>query len=388
MSLDGSVLQTQKRIESEISDALHVITAPDPTHVIKRDGTLASFDRFKIRRAMELANRSIPSEFVSDDVLDRMTDTVIASISSETPSVEEIQDLVEYTLFSERLFRTTKAFIIYRETHTRRRDSIDDLMKLYQDMTFASAHDVDMKRENANIDADTAMGTMLKYGSEGSKYFIDRYILPEEIEEAHTAGDIHIHDKDFYMLTETCCQIDLQKLFHDGFSTGHGYLREPQSINSYAALACIALQANQNEMHGGQSIPDFDYAMAPGVIKTYRKRVIGILTGWASLAGEELDLDKVKMCVDRIERLEDSDSLRQDLVELLNGSTAESIDRILELALERTKRHESGDAGACSQSEYNEFARRRSSSFQFAQLWNRYVGGRADGDVGIARGNA
>jgi len=167
-----------------------------------------------------MANRSIPSEFVSDDVLDRMTDTVIASISSETPSVEEIQDLVEYTLFSERLFRTTKAFIIYRETHTRRRDSIDDLMKLYQDMTFASAHDVDMKRENANIDADTAMGTMLKYGSEGSKYFIDRYILPEEIEEAHTAGDIHIHDKDFYMLTETCCQIDLQKLFHDGFPRG------------------------------------------------------------------------------------------------------------------------------------------------------------------------
>ncbi len=337
MSRYGSVLQKKSGIDMEKGNILHIMAPSDPTHVIKRDGTLASFDRSKIRRAMELANRSIPSEFVSDDVLDRMTDTVIASFSSETPSVEEIQDIVEYTLFSERLFRTTKAFIIYREAHTRRRDSADDLMKLYRDMTFASSHDVDMKRENANIDADTAMGTMLKYGSEGSKYFIDRYILPEEIEEAHTSGDIHIHDKDFYMLTETCCQIDLQKLFHDGFSTGHGYLREPQSINSYAALACIALQANQNEMHGGQSIPDFDYAMAPGVIKTYRKKVAGILTGWASITGEEIDLDAVTRCVNKVERLEDIASLRQDLVELLNGRTSKSIDRILELALERTR---------------------------------------------------
>ena len=115
------------------------------------------------------------------------------------------------------------------------------------------------------------MGTMLKYGSEGSKYFIDNYVLPKDIAAAHINGDIHIHDKDFYMLTETCCQIDLVKLFKDGFSTGHGYLREPNSIRSYAALACIAIQANQNEMHGGQSVPNFDYAMAQGVAKTYRK---------------------------------------------------------------------------------------------------------------------
>ena len=131
--------------------------------------------------------------------------------------------------------------------------------------------DEDIKRENANIDGDTAMGTMLKYGSEGAKYFVDNYVLPKDIAAAHINGDIHIHDKDFYMLTETCCQIDLIKLFKNGFSTGHGHLREPQSIISYAALACITIQANQNEMHGGQSIPNFDYAMADGVKKTYAK---------------------------------------------------------------------------------------------------------------------
>ena len=114
------------------------------------------------------------------------------------------------------------------------------------------------------------MGTMLKYGSEGANYFVDNYILPKDIAAAHINGDIHIHDKDFYMLTETCCQIDLVKLFHDGFSTGHGFIRQPKSIATYASLACIAIQANQNEMHGGQAVPNFDYAMAEGVAKTYR----------------------------------------------------------------------------------------------------------------------
>ncbi len=331
--------------------ALHALTDPDlyegiegrnssrsiPTHVIKRDGTLSIFDREKIKRAMELANRSVPSEFVSEEILNRMTDAVISSFSSDTPSVEEIQDLVEYTLFSHRLFRTTKAFIIYREAHSRRRDSADDLMKLFQDMTFSSAHDVDLKRENANIDADTAMGTMLKYGSEGSKYFIDQYILPEEIEQAHSQGDIHIHDKDFYMLTETCCQLDLQKLFRDGFSTGHGYLREPQSIISYSALACIALQANQNEMHGGQSIPDFDFAMAPGVVKTFKKKVRSIIAGWIQLSGESIDMEKMTTAIETLEKLEDINRLKERLSEALDRDVSIDLDRVLTLALDMTR---------------------------------------------------
>ena len=115
------------------------------------------------------------------------------------------------------------------------------------------------------------MGTMLKYGSEAAKQFYEMYIIKPEFSQAHRDGDIHIHDMDFYTLTTTCCQIDIVKLFKDGFNTGHGHLREPKDIASYAALACIAIQSNQNDQHGGQSIPNFEYGLAPGVAKTYRR---------------------------------------------------------------------------------------------------------------------
>ncbi|MEG0767339.1 MAG: anaerobic ribonucleoside triphosphate reductase, partial [Clostridia bacterium] len=137
------------------------------------------------------------------------------------------------------------------------------------DITFKSATDCDIKRENANINGDTAMGTMLKYGSESAKQFYDMYVLDPRHAEAHRNGDIHIHDLDFYALTTTCCQIDIIDLFRGGFGTGHGTLREPKDIRSYAALCCIAIQSNQNDQHGGQSVVNFDYGMAPGVAKTY-----------------------------------------------------------------------------------------------------------------------
>jgi len=146
------------------------------------------------------------------------------------------------------------------------------LMKVYEDLTFKSAKDSDLKRENANIDGDTAMGTMLKYGSVGAKEFYEMYVLDPVHAKAHSEGDIHIHDMDFYTLTTTCTQIDLTKLFNKGFSTGHGHLRTPNDIASYAALACIAIQSNQNDQHGGQSIPKFDYDMAAGVAKTFKHR--------------------------------------------------------------------------------------------------------------------
>jgi ribonucleoside-triphosphate reductase len=128
-----------------------------------------------------------------------------------------------------------------------------------------------MKRDNANIDGNTAMGSMLQIGAAGAKSYNEAYLLRPEHAKAYREGDIHIHDFDFYSLTTTCCQIDILKLFHGGFSTGHGYVREPMSIQSYAALAAIAIQSNQNDQHGGQSIPNFDYGMAEGVAKTYRK---------------------------------------------------------------------------------------------------------------------
>ena len=244
----------------------------EPKSIKKRNGETVPFDAAKIQEAIRKACVAVPEEKISKKKLEELTAAVVAAIPGRrTPTVEQVQDLVEETLIREGFARTAKAYILYRAEHAKIRQSEGDLMEIYKELTFAYAKDADIKRENANIDADTAMGTMLKYGSEGSKYFIDNYILPKDVAAAHINGDIHIHDKDFYMLTETCCQIDLLKLFHNGFSTGHGYLREPNGIQSYSALGCIAIQANQNEMHGGQSVPNFDYSMAPGVRKTFRK---------------------------------------------------------------------------------------------------------------------
>lgn len=238
----------------------------------KRNGEAVAFNADKITDAIHKANMESSDETMGRQKLIALTNMVVGQLEEdEIPTVEQIQDIVEKTLIAQNCASTAKAYILYRAEHAKIRQSETDLMDIYNELTFKNAKDADIKRENANIDADTAMGTMLKYGSEGSKYFIDHFILPKDIAAAHIGGDIHIHDKDFYMLTETCCQIDLLKLFKGGFSTGHGYLREPNNIQSYSALACIAIQANQNEMHGGQSVPNFDYAMAPGVAKTFRR---------------------------------------------------------------------------------------------------------------------
>lgn len=243
-----------------------------PDMIKKRDGRPVPFDVKKIRDAIRKANEAARVEAIAPYQFEKLVDAVVDAIpDGRMPEVEQIQDLVEEKLIENGFAKTAKAYILYRAEHTKVRKTEADLVDIYRELTFTSAADADIKRENANIDADTSMGTMLKYGSEGANYFVDNYILPKDIAAAHINGDIHIHDKDFYMLTETCCQIDLIKLFEDGFSTGHGYIRQPKSIASYAALACIAIQANQNEMHGGQSVPNFDYAMAEGVACTFRK---------------------------------------------------------------------------------------------------------------------
>ncbi len=250
-----------------------------PKKIIKRNGDQVKFDPAKIRAAIFKANVRIATERFSDKDLDDLTAQVVGELESmeSTPTVEQTQDIVEEKLIAADYAKTAKAYILYRAQHQRLREMDDELVKIYSALTFVPAEDVDLKRENANINADTAMGTMLKYGSEGAKSFYDKYVIPAHLAKADADGDIHIHDKDFYTLTETCCQIDLIKLFKNGFSTGHGYLREPKDIRSYAALACIAIQANQNEMHGGQSVPNFDYSMARGVDKTYHKEYLKAL---------------------------------------------------------------------------------------------------------------
>lgn len=142
---------------------------------------------------------------------------------------------------------------------------------IFDNITVLQAKDSDLKRDNANINGDTPMGAMLQYGANTAKEYNLDYLIKPEIAKLHREGWIHIHDLDFYAWTTTCTQIELRKLFKGGFDTGHGHLREPKSIGSYAALAAIAIQSNQNDQHGGQSVVDFDYAMADGVRCTYEK---------------------------------------------------------------------------------------------------------------------
>lgn len=242
--------------------------------IIKRDGRKVPFHIEKIANAIYKAAEAIGGkDYDTSLALAKQVEEYLEStLNIENPSVEQIQDVVEKILAESGHTRTAKEFILYRAQRTRVREMNTKLMKIYEDLTFKPAKDNDVKRENANIDGDTAMGTMLKYGSEGAKQFYDMFVLDPKHSEAHRNGDIHIHDLDFLTLTTTCCQIDLLKLFDGGFSTGHGFLREPNDIQSYSALACIAIQSNQNDQHGGQSIPNFDFGMAPGVKKTYKKK--------------------------------------------------------------------------------------------------------------------
>ncbi len=243
------------------------------TGIIKRDGRKVPFDMDKITVAVYKAAQAIGGKdhAMAEHIASAVCDYIENELGITEPTVEQIQDAVERCLIEEGHAQTAKAFILYRSERTKVREMNTRLMKVYEDLTFKDSSENDLKRENANINGDTAMGTMLKFGSEGAKQLYNMFLLDPKHANAHNEGDIHIHDLDFLTLTTTCCQIDIKKLFEGGFSTGHGFLREPNDIASYSALACIAIQSNQNDQHGGQSIPNFDYGMAPGVAKTYAK---------------------------------------------------------------------------------------------------------------------
>ncbi len=271
----------------------------------KRDGRIVPFDREKIAEAISKAFQATYKPNHQAEA-GRLADQVCALLEEEgaaTPGVEHIQDLVERVLMDNGHVGTAKAYILYRADRSRIREMNTRLMRTYEEITFADAKDSDVKRENANIDGDTAMGAMLKYGSEGAKQFYQMFVLNPAHAQAHTQGDIHIHDMDFLTLTTTCTQIDIRKLFAGGFSTGHGFLREPNDISSYAALACIAIQSNQNDQHGGQSIVNFDYGMGDGVRKTfkrlYRQNLAKALM--LQLDGEDLEED-VRSIMAQIEK--------------------------------------------------------------------------------------
>lgn len=309
----------------------------------KRDGRIVDFDISKISEAILNAAKVLGgnNKEMSDKLASDVHDRLIAQFGSTPPPVESIQDVVEAVLIDNGHARTAKEYILYRAERTKNRDMNMRLMKTYQDLTFKSAKDNDIKRENANIDGDTAMGTMLKYGSEGAKQFYEMFVLNDEHAQAHKDGDIHIHDLDFLTLTTTCCQIDIRKLFKNGFSTGHGFLREPNDIQSYAALACIAIQSNQNDQHGGQSIPYFDYGMADGVRKTFKRLYYTNIGKIIDIKyDKENTVDKVKEYAKKIEEEQglvpcmanDNEYMKAEKAELSKFIPEADIEKIQDLA--------------------------------------------------------
>lgn len=267
--------------------------------VIKRDGSEVDFDRNKINVAIykailashsqeELKERFSQSvlEDITDQVVAKCIDTVDTSyailkklnkINPNVPDTElsititAIQDIVEKTLIQNGYADTAKAYILYRAKRDEIRNSRDSINKAISDVLMSDSKDSDTKRENGNINGDTPMGTMLQIASSVSKNYYLNNMMSKDIAKAETDGYIHIHDLDFYKLTVTCVQMDCEKLFKGGFNTGKGQIREPNSITSYTSLAAVAIQAEQNFQHGGISIPNFDFAMAPGIYKSFRK---------------------------------------------------------------------------------------------------------------------
>jgi len=293
--------------------------------IIKRDGRVVLYDEGKIAsailKAMEAAQEGDASQAAA--VANAVEAALEERCGAQPPQIEQIQDEVESQLMQMGFDNAAKKYILYRASRTRVREMNTRLMKVFDELTHADATASDMKRSNANIDGDTPMGTMLQYGSEAAKDYYDKYLLTPEQSRAHREGWIHIHDFDFYALTTTCCQIDLLKLFKGGFSTGHGFLREPNDIQSYSALACIAIQSNQNDQHGGQSIVNFDYGLAPGVAKTYKKQyAVNIFKSLDRLAHEAgVTLQQVK---DTLRAIEAEQGLRPQLATDMDYLRAET----------------------------------------------------------------
>ena len=223
--------------------------------ITKRDGSKENFSIEKIERAIAKAYRA---DGMNDDEtsIKQVTAEVAAAIDRENISVEEIQDLVERKLMM-RNPSVAKKFIIYREWRTKEREKRTSMKQVMDGIVAVEKNDVNLS--NANMSSHTPAGQMMTFASEVTKDYAYKYLVGVRYGRAHREGDIHIHDLDYYPTkTTTCVQYDLEDIFNRGFHTKNGTVRTPQSIQSYATLATIVFQTNQNEQHGGQSIPAFD----------------------------------------------------------------------------------------------------------------------------------
>ena len=307
----------------------------DEIVVVKRSGQRVGFSDTKVALAIKKGFDSVYEEYDEKEV-NKVKEKVLDYIKKEfkdrkTIGIEDVSDAIEVILKKTKHDDVLESFKGYRERRAASREAFvvkqqHKFVKSIESLGLKSAGEENSKRENANVDGDGPMGTMLHFGSTVSREFAKAYLMDNKYARSHDEGFIHIHDLDFWAMgTTTCTQIDLNKLFKNGFSTGHGYLRTPNSIASYSALAAIAIQANQNEQHGGQSIPAFDYYMAPGVLKTFKKEFKQVLYNMIDFEGflGFVDFDKI---VDIINKL---DSIEFEL-DLFNDYTAKS-DRLKEI---------------------------------------------------------
>ena len=305
---------------NEVVDKLENLT------VIKRNGKKVSFDETKIALSIKKGFDSVEVD-VNDDDKERKYTTKdvqkvyqavlkrLEKLSKDTDKIkiEEIQDLIEEELSNKGYEDVYKSFSEYRERRNQSRQLFFEdkkthkFLKSLENLGLKSANEEDAKRENANIDGNSPMGTMLQYGATVSKEFAKAYLMKPEYATMHDNGTIHIHDMDFLAMgTTTCCQIDLSKLFKNGFDTGHGFVRPPQDISTYGALAAIAVQANQNDQHGGQAIPALDYYLAPGVLKTFKKQFKQTIYDFLDLDGflPVVNVDRIIREIDKLESIE------------------------------------------------------------------------------------
>ena len=317
--------------------------------VVKRSGQRVDFNPAKIAIAVKKGFDSVYEDYDEKEV-NKVKEKVLDYIEKEykdrkTIGVEDVQDAIEVILKKMKYDDVYNSYKGYRERRAASRDAFvtkqqHKFVKAIESLGLKSSLEENSKRENANVDGDGPMGTMLHFGSTVSKEFAKAYLMEKKYAKAHDEGAIHIHDLDFWpMGTTTCTQIDLNKLFKNGFSTGHGYLRTPNSIAAYSALAAIAIQANQNEQHGGQSIPAFDYYMAPGVLKTFKKELKQELFELIEFEGfkEFVNFNKVVEIVDKLKSIEFD-------IDIFNEITSKSFkleeifDKAYENALKKTDR--------------------------------------------------
>lgn len=248
--------------------------------VVKRDGKKVDFNKAKIAVAIKKGFDSVKLENGENKYTEKdiniVLNKVLKKIDDEKPEkikIEEIQDMIELALKEEKYEDVYESFSTYRERRNQSRKLFFDEKK--QHKFLKAIENLSMSQNSHDEESKgvcTAMGTMLSYGQTISNEFSKSYLIKRKYVDLHESGEMFIHDLEYYpMGTTTNCQIDLEKLFKDGFSTGYGFLREPNNIMTYSILSAIAIQANQNDQHGGQSIPQLDYYFAPGVVKTFKK---------------------------------------------------------------------------------------------------------------------